>query len=205
MGAIDDRNGGVSDSSGVTNVLVLSSSVPSEQFFCLDSSTNAPTTDRNVLYVDLEESAERRLERWLEGVDEPPARMKLLCMGDTTRSAAATASPADDPSPSAGTADTGLFETIDDPADLSALGTRMTQVLDAWADTDEQTIVCFDSLGGLFEHADLERAFRFLYVLTYQVETTGAVAQYRMDPTVHDPQTVHTLEPLFDEVVSVEA
>ena len=50
----------------------------------------------------------------------------------------------------------------------------------------------------------LQRAFRFLHVVTGRVKTAGGVGHYHLDPEAHDRQTLATLKGLFDAVVNVD-
>jgi hypothetical protein len=72
------------------------------------------------------------------------------------------------------------------------------------AGEEEQIAVCFNSVTSLLQYADLQRAFRFLHVVTGRVKTVGGVGHYHLDPDAHDSQTLATLKGLFDAVVEVE-
>jgi len=91
--------------------------------------------------------------------------------------------------------------SIDDPADLSTLGIEISGFLADSPPAGEETIVCFHSLTALLAHSDLERAFRFLHVLTGRIAAADAVAHFHVDPTAHDPRDLNTLSALFDGVV----
>ena len=59
------------------------------------------------------------------------------------------------------------------------------------------------SVSDLLQSADLESVFRFLEVLTRNVHRAGGVAHYHLTTDVHDPETVETLETLFDAVLDL--
>lgn len=92
-------------------------------------------------------------------------------------------------------------ESIDDPSDLSSLGIAISGFLADSPPAGGETIVCFHSLTALLAHSDLERAFRFLHVLTGRIAAADAVAHFHVDPTAHDPRDLNTLAALFDGVV----
>jgi hypothetical protein len=71
-------------------------------------------------------------------------------------------------------------------------------------DEDEHIVFCFDGVTSLLQYADLQRAFRFLHVVTGRVKTVGGVGHYHLDPEAHDTQTLATLKGLFDAVIEVE-
>ena len=71
------------------------------------------------------------------------------------------------------------------------------------ADSDEDISFCFNSITSLLQYADVQRAFRFLHVVTGRVKTVGGTGHYHLDPEAHDRQTLATLKGLFDAVIEV--
>jgi len=95
-------------------------------------------------------------------------------------------------------------DAVLDPADLTTLGIRISEQLSEWGSTDEQPVVCFHSLTELLEATDLNRAFRFLHLLTRRLSLAGAIAHFHLDPETCDEKTIETLRPLFDAVLEVD-
>lgn len=117
-----------------------------------------------------------------------PSETRVVAVGEGSRSVAASA---DSSAPVA---------AVEHPADLTEIGIRFGQALDGW-DGEGRFLVEFHTLTALLEHADVERVFRFLHVMTGQLTQAGAVANFYLDPDVHDESAVATIRPLFDEVV----
>jgi hypothetical protein len=138
-----------------------------------------------------------RLTSWADAVGGRPPETTVVDVSTTTRSAV-TADPA--AVSVAGPTDWSdvTIETVDD--DLLTLGQRVTNVLSG---TDRQPVVCVDSVSDLLQSTNRECVFRFLEVLTRDVERSGAVAHYHLDPDIHDPETVSTVEVLFDAVLDL--
>lgn len=117
-----------------------------------------------------------------------PSETRVVAVGEGSRSVAARA---DRSAPVA---------AVDHPADLTEIGIRFGQALESW-DGEGRFLVEFHTLTALLEHAAVERVFRFLHVMTGQLSQAGAVANFYLDPGVHDESAVATIRPLFDEVV----
>lgn len=64
---------------------------------------------------------------------------------------------------------------------------------------------CFDSITALLQYTTVEKAFRFLHVLTNRVRRTGATAHYHLIPGTHDEQALATLGTLFDARIDATA
>lgn len=142
-----------------------------------------------VIFVTLTESPDRRIGILRDHARQPPARVGVICAGESRRGA--TAKPR-------GVA----VRTVENPGDLARLGVGISDALSSWAD-EYQTTVCFHSLTALLQFVELSRVFRFIYTLGGRVASSGARAHFHLDPTVHDEQAVATLSPLFDTVVRV--
>jgi hypothetical protein len=95
--------------------------------------------------------------------------------------------------------------SVADPGDLTGLGMALQDCLRAWQGDGYEVGLCFDSLSILLQYADLERAYRFLHVLTRRLSTVDASSHFHLDPAAHDERTVARLSALFDSVVEVTA
>jgi len=120
-----------------------------------------------------------------------PAHISLINVGDFARSSASQ------PSKRALPPERLEVDAVLDPADLTTLGIRISEQLSEWGSTDEQPVVCFHSLTELLEATDLNRAFRFLHLLTRRLSLAGAIAHFHLDPETCDEKTIETLRPLF--------
>jgi len=89
------------------------------------------------------------------------------------------------------------------PKDLTGLGMAIRDFFDGVASSPRPSVVCFDSLTGLSEYHEVRTLFRFLRVVTQQVQTEGATAHFHIDPVAHDPQSLARLKPPFDAHVEV--
>lgn len=154
----------------------------------------APEQTHLLLVTGLE-SPRERLAAWDDAVDRRPAETTVVDVSATARSTAAA-----DAGPDTATAwPQATVETVPGD-DLLELGRTLT---DALAGSDRETVLCVHSVSDLLQSAGRERVFRFLEVLTRDVERTDAVAHYHLNPDVHDGETVRTLEVLFDTVVDL--
>lgn len=127
--------------------------------------------------------------------DRDPHRLGLISVGDQVRSTAAS----DGPDFSGAVA----VDAIPDPADMRSVGVSISQFLDRWGSLDHVG-VCFDSVTELLAHVEPDVAFRFVHLLTNQLESTDVVAHFHLDPTAHDEHVVETFETLFERVERVE-
>lgn len=186
---------------GASNVLVLVPSLDhNESDACSRLLAVAPPAETIALSVTVTQSPDDRLEAWRSNVGaELPAKMGIVDVGGTSRSAAAAVVAVPE-----SVGEDIRIETVSSPADLTNLGIRVSTYLSEAAGRDEQVVMCFHSLTPLLQYVDLQRLFRFLHVLTGRVAAVDGLAHYHMDPTAHDEQTLNTLKTLFDAVVEFE-
>ncbi|MFB6205533.1 MAG: hypothetical protein ABEJ05_03260 [Haloglomus sp.] len=88
--------------------------------------------------------------------------------------------------------------SVADPGDLTGLGIRINECVDAWA--DRPTVLSFDSVTTVLQYADTKQVFQFLHVLTSRLGRADVMGVFHMDPDAHDDQTVATIRSLFDGV-----
>lgn len=179
---------------GSENVLVLAPTMgPSEGELCADLVFTTPPGRTNLLAVTMTQSADDRLDVWRRARGELPTRIRIVEVGGSRRSAAGASQPID--SGGVSVANAG------DPGDLTGLGIVLTETLSEWADGAHRMVFCFHSLTPLLQHADLNRVYRFLHVLTGHLSSSGVASHFHLDPAAHDNRTVNTLKTLFDAVV----
>lgn len=180
------------------SVLVLSPSIHDEtDDACLDLLSLDRPSGENVLWVTYTRSPDSCIQDWLAKAGERPQNMRFVSVGETTRSASAMSSPA-----SNGNGE--IVDTLSNPADLTGLGIKLSEVLKEWSHNDYPTVACFDSLTALLQYADLQTVYKFLHVLTGRFAAADVTAHFHLDPEACDDQTVSTLTSLFDTVFELE-
>ena len=181
-----------------TNVLLLSPALEAAgQQACADLATGNHPGGRDVLVVTFTGTPDDVVSRFRsQAPASSPAKMGIISVGDSTRSATA--------------ADGGVgngpvaISTLSSPGDLTGLGITITEHLRNWAGDGNEIAVCFDSLSTLLQYASLERAFRFLHVITGRLRSVDAIAHFHMDPGVHDDRDLNTIKTLFDAAVEFD-
>jgi len=179
-----------------SNVLLLAPSVEREADAVCEELLHATGTNRtHALLVTCLASPADRLARWT-GRGGDPDRTTVIDVDTSARSAAATAGTG-----GALGVPNATVERVPDATDLIELGDVLERHLAA--EEGEQTSLCVHSVSDLLQATDTESMFKFLEVLTSAVERADAVAHYHVNPDVHDPETVATLEVLFETVVDL--
>lgn len=180
------------DLSGVSNALVLAPSLGGKgktASYTLLSQT--PPSKTNVLAITYTDTAQEWVDGWMKHLGSEPVRGGIVSTGQSETSVEGSA---------------WAVKTVENPADLTGIGIQLSELLSGMAtaaDEDEYIAVCFNSVTSLLQYADLQRAFRFLHVVTGRVKTVDGVGYYHLDPEAHDRQTLATLKGLFDAVVTV--
>lgn len=202
MSAVDSERAPLAERVGedANNVLLLAPPMgPDADDGCVDLLSVAPPAEVDVLYLTFVHSPDKRLDTWRSRVgNELPARLGFVAVDDPARTAAAAtaggAAPAGDVH----------VETVSSPGNLTDIGIKLSTFLGDWEADGNRTALCFHSLTALLQYADLQRAYRFLHVLTGRVRATDGFAHYHMDPSAHDARTRNTLTTLFDAVAERE-
>ena len=175
---------GEPDLPDATNVLLLASAATRRRA-CLDALARSPPAETRVLVVSYTDSPEEWIQAWDDHVGAQPAGGAILVVGG----------------------DDGFedghwqISSIESPGDLTGTGIELSSLLSTLVDeagAEERIVVCFDSVTTLLDHADLQRAFRFLHVVTGRVRSADARCYYHLDPAAHDEQARATLAGLFD-------
>jgi hypothetical protein len=182
----------LSDLDGASNVMLCMPSLGAHgDAACLDLLALSPPERTSVLSIAYTGTPSEFVARWNEGIGSGPARGGIVAVGETGPAV-------DDPAWS--------VRTVENPADLTGVGIELSELLSelSGADEDGTVAVCFDNLTSLLQYADLQRAFRFLHVLTGRVKAVGGVGHFHIDPEAHDRRAMATLTGLFDAVVEVD-
>jgi hypothetical protein len=146
----------------------------------------------NVLAVTYTETPSEFVDRWNDATGTSPARGGIVAVGESEGHI-------DDPA--------WAVRTVENPSDLTGVGIELSELLSGMASAagdDEHVAVSFNSITSLLQYADVQRAFRFLHVVTGRVKTVGGAGHYHIDPEAHDQQTLATLKGLFNAVVEVD-
>jgi len=190
-GAADRSTPDLSDLSDVSNVLLLAPSLGSHgRGVCFELLAQTPPTETSVLVVSYTQTPGEVIDDWTEHVGTPPVRGGVVSVGQGEVGAQGPS---------------WAVKSVENPSDLTGVGIELSEFLSgvAAAAEDEHVAVCFNSVTSLLQYADLQRAFRFLHVVTGRIKTVGGVSHFHLDPDAHDAQTLATLKGLFDAVVEV--
>ncbi len=192
-GPADDDKPNLSELSGVSNALFLAPSLGGQGGdVCLDLISQTAPSETNVLTITYTDTPQEWVNKWIDHVGVSPVRGGIVSIGQADANV-------DDPS--------WAVKTVENPSDLTGVGIELSELLSGMATAsgeDEHIAVCFDGITSLLQYADLQRAFRFLHVVTGRVKTVGGVGHYHLDPEAHDRQTLATLKGLFDAVIEVD-
>lgn len=158
----------------------------------------------NLLTVLYDTSPDEWVQAVLSDREEHPANLGIVTAGDRYRS---TTTRAQSPTSGAGPArhsrdeSPSVITPLEDPTDLTDLGTAITKYLDSWADTDNRTVVIFDSISGFLNDVDRTDALQFLHILRHRITSANVVGFFVVHPDLHEAETMSMLRTLFDEVV----
>lgn len=178
---------------GPRNVLLLAPAMSDDERACLSLSAGRAPERTDFLAVLYTRGPDDALTSWRSHVGELPDRLRIVSVGGERR--ASTARGLADERPGVG------VDVVDEPRDLTGLAMRISGRLSEWDGEGSDVRLCFDSLTALVQYAELERAFRFLHMLTSRLNQMGAVAHFHLDPGAVDDRTGRTLAQLFDETV----
>ncbi|MDZ7731543.1 MAG: hypothetical protein U5K37_12485 [Natrialbaceae archaeon] len=91
-------------------------------------------------------------------------------------------------------------ETVDNPADLSDVGVKVSSFCEQWGSDHVELVVCIHSLEHLIDATSQQTTFEFIRLLNERLRSADATAHVHLNPSVTDGPTLETFEPLFDEV-----
>lgn len=147
----------------------------------------------NVLVVSFSGRPEEWLRLMRTQLSDRPANVGFVMSGTSVRSSQTQYGPV--------SIREGIsLRTISSVTDLVGLSISIIEYLSEWRDSDQRSVVCFDSVTTLLQSTEDDRSLRFLETLTEQlhgIETTGYFAY---TPEVHDEATLSTLHRQFDDV-----
>ncbi|WP_340100949.1 DUF7504 family protein [Salinibaculum salinum] len=183
----------LSELDGAANTLLLAPSLGSRgRNAGMELLARTPPEQTNVLAVTYTESPSEFVDRWNERVGTDPSRGGIVAVGQSE-------SRIDNSS--------WAVRNVENPSDLTGVGIELSELLSGMANAsgdDEHIAVSFHSITSLLQYADVQRAFRFLHVVTGRVKTVGGVGHYHIDPEAHDRKTLATLKGLFNAVAEID-
>lgn len=148
--------------------------------------------------VALERSIQDHLGEWeYRPSTALPDQLAVVGVGDPTRSAAATT-----PEPLPTGPDAEVFGPIT-AVELPTLASGLAETVADMEAPSASTAVCIDSLNGLLAERGPEDTFKIIDILNRQLADLGVTVHYHLSTVGLDHQTIGTLRPLFDVVITV--
>lgn len=158
-------------------------------------------SETNLLVLSYRNGPEAWLQGWRTYVGDLPSEVGFVHIGVKTRSATAFENALSDPP----VASTPLpADAVSDPSDLARVGINASEYLESWDGNGAETVVYLDSVTEMLEHADLERVFKFLFILAARVESVGGRVFCLVDPSAHDEYSLRVIREIADDVVDLD-
>lgn len=188
LGREDDRVRGSEGESGVptfdagTSVLVLASGGATG----VERALLAPErveADHGLLAIGVTSDPARIAERYRDRLQTGLGPCAIVRVG---------------PSAGDGGPTDATIERVEEPANLTGLGTTVMRAVEDW---EPGWQAWFDSLGPLVHHAGIRKLCQFTDVFAGRLAQEGATAFVRLDPALHEERTVHRLMGAFDAAV----
>ena len=178
------------------NVLCISPEISSsKEECCRELLTRRGVPDR-IVGVTVASSPGGRMAEWSDVLSPATTDLTFVDVSHGGRSAAMSAD-------GFGGQNGALVDVIEvQDVDLHQIGTAVTDQLDG--DTDDNVVVCLDSLTDLLQFESEETISRFLHALTSRVSAAGATAHFHIDAHGHPERVFETLSPLFDATVRAD-
>lgn len=189
----------------ISNVLLAASPWQySLEELCYRDLLSAAGNPAGSIVVTFSQTPDQWISEAKRSSDELPAHIELLCVGEHVRSAASEIEDG-----------VGLpvpdresrirVTTATSPGNLTELGVRITESIEALEEQDELTgmTFCLDSLTDLLPNASMKTTMKFLQVLTTQLDRNDIFGHFHLNPEAHTEQDLAKLETLFDAVIEL--
>lgn len=177
------------------NVLLRAPASRAREFdACVDLLTPVPPPDLNIWSLGITLPPDERLRNWEARREAYPDDFKIISARSLPQEATV------ERTQDLGLDPTARFVTLPDPRNLTELGVHLTEALEAWEDSGNETVVCFHSITSLLQYVSMERAYQFLHPFASKVREFDATAHYHVNPRAHDDRNLQTLMTLFDGV-----
>lgn len=177
-----ENESGVPTFDAGTSVLVLASGSAPDAEQSLLAPEEAPD-GRGLLVIGVTSDPAETVGRYRERLRAEPGPCALVRVG---------------PSAGEGGPPDTTVERVEEPANLTGLGTTVTRVVEDW---EPGWRAWFDTLGPLVHHAGPQNICQFSHLFAGRLAEQGATAFVRVDPAIHDEQLVHRLMGAFDAAV----
>jgi hypothetical protein len=172
------------------NLLVFAPAMgDAKERLCHDLLGTAPPASLDVLQVSYTRPPDRLVATWRERHDSLPAHYRIVDVGARARA------------PGRGETDrtpASVTVTRANPNDLTGLAMEWRNAFNEFARTDNDLVVCLDSITAMLQYVSVEEAYRFVHMATGQVHELAGQAHFHLDPQAHDDQTISTMKTAFD-------
>lgn len=96
-------------------------------------------------------------------------------------------------------------EVIENKSDVTRLGISATSTLSNWVELNEISVVSVDGFDTVFQEKTNEGTFRFLHIFLGKLTSKEAMSHVFIDHSIVDTQSINTIKPLFDSMLTVES
>jgi hypothetical protein len=165
-----------------TSVLVLAPGAAPDVARPLLAPGDAPD-GRGLLAIGVTSDPAGTVERYREHLRAEPGPCALVRVG---------------PSAGEGGPPGVAVERVEEPANLTGLGTTVMRVVEDW---EPGWRAWFDPIGPLVHYAGPQKLCQFTDVFAGRLAAEGATAFVRVDPALHDERLIHRLMGAFDAAV----
>ncbi|MDY6817128.1 MAG: hypothetical protein SVG88_00590 [Halobacteriales archaeon] len=186
--AAELRSRGIAD---VNSVLVLAPAFAGKRRAACSTLLTADS-DRPVSVLAV---TYRQPDKWLavwREIDGTPPETTIIRVGEQ-----------DFGDTSVGSDSTGDVTIKHSSPDLTDLGIRLTQYLEANAG-DGEIHLCFDSINHMLQYAEIKRVFQFLHTFIGRLNRADVHAHFHIDPSAQDQRSVNLVKELFDAIVEID-
>lgn len=160
---------------------------------CVAAAVSTRRRSVRALTISVNDCVTTVLDQWRAHADHLPVETAVVTVGDRTRTTAVSSGAGELQRHQSDVVTT----SVSDAGDLTGLGIAVSSCLDAWADVDEDVIVCVDSLSPLLQLVETQRLFRFLSLVKRRLSAVDARGYFQLDPDAHDGRTLATIKSLF--------
>lgn len=175
---------------GTTTLLLSSGMDDDETDRCLSLLSGGRPVETVVIRVTYTRSPEALVDEWRERVGDLPARTHVLEVRDRIST----------PTDSTPSLPDSVSVVRANPNDLTGLAMRIRDVLGDADGPDTRIVVCFDAVTDLLQYHDVRSAYKFLHMLTGQLQDIDAVAHLHLDDDAFDTQTVSRIGSVCTDV-----
>lgn len=159
---------------------------------CFDQLSDRDLSDTRVLFVTYADTRAEICDRWQTHLDGWPAALGILTLRDFAVRSDSGSPPLASKIPSHVTVSVRI-ETAS-ATNLTEIGVRFSEILDAWTPHDEAIYVCFDALTALSQHVSRSTLLRFTQAVCQRTKQASATMHFHLDPDAVPDETLKALE-----------